>query len=143
MKKTISILALCLLTLILAPPISRPVRAGFWVDDVTSCIDDYSNAWFGCWETAWDASDLCLSYPAGPDRDSCESTVQSNKVSCLSSGNTVFDSCASTVNYDFAAMDFCTNARAVADSCINQFQGLDNTEARMECLAASKIDLCQ
>ncbi|HEX8285613.1 MAG TPA: hypothetical protein VF588_19820 [Pyrinomonadaceae bacterium] len=143
MKKRISILAVCLVALTWATSESRPVHATFWVDDLTACVDDYSTDWFDCWETGWDASAQCQSLPAGPERDSCESSAQSNKVSCLSSSNSMFDSCAGSVNINYAAMDFCTDARFVADSCNNQFQGFDNTEARMACVAASGIDRCQ
>ena len=143
MKKRISILAVCLVALIWTTSESQSVRATFWVDDLTYCVDDYSTDWFGCWETSWDESAQCQSLPPGPQRDSCLSSAQSAKVSCLSSSNSMFDSCAGAVNYDFAAMDFCTNARYVADSCANQFQGVDNWEAYMQCRAASKIDQCQ
>jgi hypothetical protein len=142
MKRRITILAVCLVALFWVTSESQSVRATYWVDDFTYCVDDYSTDWFSCWETSWDASAQCQSLPTGP-REECESNAQSNKVSCLSSSNSMFDSCAGAVNFDFAAMDFCTEARYLADSCNNQFQGLDNSEARMQCRAATRIDQCQ
>jgi hypothetical protein len=143
MKKRVSILAVCLVALLWATPAPRSVRATHWVDELSPYIDDYGTDWFGCWETAWDASAQCQSYPAGPDRDNCESGVNSDKVTCLSSSSNIFRSRAGGVNYDYAELDFCTNAQFLAASCANEFQGLDNWEAYMECRAASKIDLCQ
>ena len=143
MKKRISILALCLFTLIWATSAPRSVRATHWLDELSPHIDDYSTDWFGCWETAWDASAQCQSLPPGPERDNCESGVNSDKVTCLSSSSNIFRSRAGGVNYDYAELDFCTNAQVAMSICYNQFQGLDNWEAYMECRAASKIDLCQ
>jgi hypothetical protein len=142
MKKRIGILALCLLALIWTTSAPGSVQA-HWVDELSPCMDDYGTDWFGCWETGWNAAAQCQNLPAGPQRDSCESSALSDKVSCLASSSTIFGSCAGGVNYDYAELDFCTNAQALAYSCANQFQGIDNFEALMECRAASKIDLCQ
>lgn len=143
MKKRVSILALCLVALLWATPEPRSVRALHWTDELSPCIDDYGTDWFGCWETAWDASAQCQSLPAGPQRDSCESSALSNRTACLSSSSTIFGSCHSSIIYDYQEIGFCSNAQNMAAICNNMFQGIENTEAYMECRAASQIDYCQ
>jgi hypothetical protein len=143
MKKRATILALCLVALLWATPPPRSVRAVHWTDELSVHIDDYSTDWFGCWETAWDGNAGCQSYPPGPQRDNCESSVLSDKVTCLASSSTIFRSRAGSVIYDYQEVGFCTNAQIMASNCASQFQGIENTAAYMECRAASQIDLCQ
>ena len=143
MKTRIGILAVLIA---LAAILSQPPRTFSynWSDEFSGCVDGYGTDWFQCWETGWDANDTCDAwYPPGPDRDACRSQANSDKVTCLASSGTIFGSCAHQIDYHLADLDFCDQARAAADACNNQFQGLDNTEARMNCRAESKIDQCQ
>jgi hypothetical protein len=143
MKKRASILTLCLVALLWATPAPRSVRAQDWTDELSVYLDDYASDWFACWETAWDRTAECQNYPAGPDRDNCESDALSDKVTCLASSSTIFRSRASSIMYDYGEIGFCTKAHNMAAACSNLFQGIENTAAYNECRAASQVDYCE
>lgn len=147
MKKRIGILAVFMMALIWPLPEPPRVYAYNWVEDFDYCVSDYSNGWFQCWETAWDAQANCdamwppSQYPT--QNQQCRQQANSNKGACLSTSTAIFGSCSSYVPYNYEAFDFCTLAVQAAALCSAQFQGMDNFEAYMECRAESKIDLCQ
>lgn len=121
---SISLLTILLLGLLMSAP--PPSHADSWVDDLVSCTGGYMDGR----QTAWDTYDQ--SGHTWQDQDLRDYT--------LDQAFNNYQACNSVVNIPYAAIDYCPAAYEQYMSCANQFQGWDNTAARMECQAATGFD---
>jgi hypothetical protein len=121
---SISLLSILLLALFMSAP--RPAHADSWVDDLISCTGGYLDGQQSAWNT-WDQS----GHTSGDQnaRDNALDTAFNN-----------YQACNSVVNIPYAAIEYCQDAYGQYMSCANQFQGWDNTAARMECQLATGFD---
>lgn len=97
-----------------------------WVYVLSDCTDIYITGYGNAWGT-WDTS------AQGP---ADENQLDYN----LNQAFYNFQGCNSVVNVPYAEIDFCPAAQQAYYNCVIQFQGLDNTFARMECQAATHYE---
>lgn len=126
MKTIFSIALLSLLLCAIFASAAPPTHAGNWVDDLFDCTGNYINGYTNAWDT-WYAS------PQG-----AEDLSQRNYSLDVAFYN--FQACNSVVNVPYAQYDFCTGAQLALENCNIQFQGIDNTFARMECQFATHYE---
>ena len=123
--------SLCSITLLLLLAIStsspRVTHASDWVEDLFTCTGNYIDGANSAWDT----------YNASPKGSEDEWALDH----ALDAAFYGYQGCNN--NTTAPQMDFCTSARIAADNCVNQYSGLDYTEANMACRAASGIDSCQ
>ena len=126
MKKffSISLLTLLLIGIFMSAP--TPSHADSWVDDLISCTGGYLDGRTTAWNN-WDQSSQ--TWQDAQTRDGA-----------LDQAFNDYQACNSVVNIPYAAMEYCQDAYAQYMSCANQFQGWDNSAARMECQAATGFD---
>ncbi|HMG73056.1 MAG TPA: hypothetical protein VK582_06100 [Pyrinomonadaceae bacterium] len=115
---TISILVVCFF--------SVPARASYF-DDVYACDGNYWGSLYGCRDNPF--------YPYNPTEGDCRYGAGNSYLGCLNA-----------IPTPSIEPDFCDNARALLDSCINQYSqecGNGDLSAYMDCRNASGIDHCQ
>ncbi|HKG58728.1 MAG TPA: hypothetical protein VKB05_03035 [Pyrinomonadaceae bacterium] len=126
MKTLFSIVLLSFLLCAIFASAPPPTHASDWVDDLISCTGNYINGSTNAWDTWYSSSH-------GPgdlsQRDYALDVAFDN-----------FQGCNSVVDIPYAAIDFCPAAQQAYYNCGIQFQGIDDTFARMECEAATHYD---
>ncbi|MEK6282156.1 MAG: hypothetical protein AABN95_17505 [Acidobacteriota bacterium] len=121
---SISILSVLLLAIFASAPPATHAESEWY--DLYTCTDtyitDHLQAWANFDSSARTQADI-------DDRNSLLDQSFNSMVACNSSAFV-----------DVAELDFCTGAQQAYYSCINQFQGIDATSARMECQAATRYE---
>jgi hypothetical protein len=97
---------------------------------------DYFNELLACDESYFSTLGDCRydpNYPNNPDESMCRFRSGDSYTNCI---NNIF----SSMSYE---LDFCTNARAARNNCVNTYQLEGDYDAYLTCRSASGVDQCE
>lgn len=98
-----------------------------YFESVFACDDNYTNTLGTCRSN--------IGYPYDPTESECRYEAGSSYSTCLN-----------TIEEPMPQMNFCSQARAARDNCVNTYgpsSYLDDWDAYTSCIAASGINQCE